>query len=73
MDKPDKLGATPLLKASSIGHAEVAQFVCRARADIDKPMTNRATPSLMASQHGHADVAQLLCAATADIDKLVFA
>ena len=73
MDKPDKLGAKPLLKASSIGHAEVAQFACRARADIDKPMTDRATPSLMASQHGHADVAQLLCAATADIDKLVFA
>ena len=72
MDKPDKLGAKPLLEAPSSGHAEVAQFACRARADIDKPMTDRATPSLMASQHGHADVAQLLCAATADIDKLIF-
>ena len=68
IDKPDNLGASLLPKASSIGHAEVAQFVCRARADIDNPVTDRATPLLMASQHGYADVAQFLYAATADIN-----
>ena len=72
MDKPDKLGAKPLLEAPSSGHAEVAQFVCRARADIDNPVTDRATPLRIASQHGHADVAQFRCAATADINTLVF-
>ena len=55
--------------ASLRGHADVAQLLCGARADIDKEFNDGATPLLVASQRGHADVAQLLCKARADIDE----
>ena len=51
------------------GHAELAQLLCGARADIDMHRSDGVTPSFMASQSGHAEVAQLLCGARADIDK----
>ena len=40
--------------ASQHGHAELAQRLCGARADIDKQFNDGTTPLLMASQHGHA-------------------
>ena len=36
-------GATPLLVASQRGHADVAQLLCGARADIDKEFNDDAT------------------------------
>ena len=40
IDKPCTDGATPLLTAVHQGHAKVAQFPCRAGADIANPDKN---------------------------------
>ena len=52
----------PLLLASHLGHAEIAQFLRGARADIDKPTINSGTLLPLPSHEGH-------CGARADIDK----
>ena len=46
--------------ASLSGHADVAQLLCGASADIDKPAHDTATPFSMASQSGHVEFAELL-------------
>ena len=75
IDKPgnycgpyDRL-ATPLDAASCLGHAEIVQLLCRARADIDKRSTDGSTALHTASRFGHSEIVQLLCGASADIDK----
>ena len=75
IDKPSNYGglydmvATPLDAASCLGHAEIVQLLCRARADIDKRSTDGSTALHTASHFGHAEIVQLLCGARADIDK----
>ena len=63
-DKQFNGGTTPLLMASQHGHAELAQLLCGARADIDKPDENCATALAWASRFGYTKVAQLLCRAS---------
>ena len=53
--------------ASLTGHADVAQLLCGARADIDKTANDSATPFVIASQNGHVEVAELLHQAGADV------
>ena len=53
--------------ASLSGHADVAQLLCGASADIDKPAHDTATPFSMASQSGHVEFAELLRKAGADV------
>ena len=53
--------------AALSGHADVAQLLCGASADIDKPAHDTATPFSMASQSGHVEFAELLRKAGADV------
>ena len=62
-----------LTLTSHQGHAEIAQFLCGARDNIDKPIhkpsINSGSLLLLASHQGHAEIAQFIYRAGAEIDK----
>ena len=57
-----------MLLASQNKYAEVAQILCRARADIDKRFVGN-TLLFWASCLGYAQIAHVLCGARTDVDE----
>jgi ankyrin repeat protein len=72
VNKSDKNGATPLLRAAAKGHAEVVQLLLAKGVSVNKPNKNCDTPLLAAAANGHAEIVRLLLAKEGDVNKALF-
>eukprot|EP00928_Gymnodinium_smaydae_P070120 TRINITY_DN5404_c0_g1_i15.p1 TRINITY_DN5404_c0_g1~~TRINITY_DN5404_c0_g1_i15.p1 ORF type:complete len:1219 (-),score=195.70 TRINITY_DN5404_c0_g1_i15:22-3678(-) len=68
VEQADKLGATPLVKASC-GHSEVLERLLQARADVDQQDFFGDTPLSRASGEGHVEVVKFLVQQRADVNQ----
>ena len=62
-------GVTPLLTASTRGHASIVTALIEAGAAVNLAMHDGATPLFFASQQGHTKMAAALLAAGAAVDQ----
>ena len=67
-DAADNGGATPMIIAAEICHAEVLKMLLAAGANKDAAANDGVTPMYFAAQNGHAEVLQMLLAAGANKD-----
>ena len=59
-DARDEEGSTPLMKASTNGHADIAELLLEAGAEKDSCDRGGFTALIYAALRGHAQVVQLL-------------
>jgi ankyrin repeat protein len=60
VDRPDRLGKTPLWYAAANGHTKAVQLLLQKGATIDARDDTGLTPLVWALHHGHSDVVALL-------------
>ncbi len=60
MEKPIKLGPTPIWTACSNGHLSVVEFLISAGASLQVSDNQGITPAVAAVQHGHLAVVKYL-------------
>ena len=68
IDAPDALGETALVKAASLGHHELVDFLIEAGAHIEATGFLGNTVLLNAVEHGHAGIVEKLIKAGANIE-----
>ncbi len=69
--KDERRGQNALMWAAAEGHAEVAEALINAGADVNGRLSSGFTPLLFAVREGRANVVRLLLRAGADVNELV--
>ncbi|KAJ3646949.1 hypothetical protein Zmor_024505 [Zophobas morio] len=69
INRGNKHGATPLFKASEMGHENVVEYLARIGAAINLANKNGATPLDIASFKGHENVVKYLATVGAEINR----
>ncbi len=68
LNRLDRDGLTPLMRASRYGHIEPVRMLLGRGAEVDRTAADGAGALFWACVHGHLDVVDALLAAGADVD-----
>jgi ankyrin repeat protein len=68
LDFADEDGLTPLMRASLVGHHQIVDLLCEAKASVDAVNKDGYTALMLASAEGHVQIVKILLSRGADVN-----